>query len=371
MPKLSIEQSRRKPPKSAPFKEPHENHVHIEDQAIYPGAELFLIQQFMLSQGFSDQQWLLGTGLSDTQLTDHNLKDSQLLVSLHQFDVIYRNISRLVNTPDVGLNLGMALNLSRWGVLACALQSSKTLGHALLTANQYRSLLRSRFLLSGQLTDGIYQINVDKQQGMEFPAGSCFSHEILLGSLHKQISELLNADFNFEKIHLNYPAPKHALLYERLLGCPVEFDKPRSQMFINEHIIMNPLPMANPISKRQALNVCELEIQRVMHTQQGNTAWQVRSEIAQKQDGHIKLEAIAQYLHMSPRTLRRKLQDNNTSFLVLRQEFQLQQAMDFLIKKELPISQIAGLCGYKDLGSFRDGFKKLSGQTPQQYRSSL
>ena len=99
--------------------------------------------------------------------------------------------------------------------------------------------------------------------------------------------------------------------------------------------------------------------------------WQVRSLIAQGQDGHVKLDDIAAALNMSDRSLRRKLQDANTSFLVLRQEFQLQQAMDLLGKKELQISQVAGLCGYKDLGSFRDGFKKLSGQTPQQYRSSL
>lgn len=347
--------------------------MHLEDQAIFPGPELFLIKQFMASKGIPLETWLMGTGLSSQQLEPQYLKGQKLLVSLHQFDVIYRNIFRLLPEQALALELGEALNLSRWGVLASALMNCKTLGHALLTANQYRTLLRSRYVLSGQLneSDGNYEVTLKQQAETQLPLPQHFHIELLLTSLNTQISELIARPYQFREVRLEYDKPEHFKAYEEYLQCPITFNNPCNQILIEQDVMLAPLPLANPIAKRQALATCEMEIQRVLQTQQKDVPWQVRSLIAQGGNGHIKLDAIADSMAMSPRSLRRKLLDAKTSFLVLRQEFQLQQAMNLLAKKQLQVGQVAGLCGYKDLGSFRDGFKKLSGQTPQQYRSGI
>jgi len=113
----------------------------FEDQAIYPAAELFLIRQFMRKEGFKPKQWLLGTGLSEEQI---RLPETQ--VSLRQFDIIYHNIYRITQRPDIGLALGHALNISRWGILSTALICARTLGSALEIGNRFRSLVRSRFV---------------------------------------------------------------------------------------------------------------------------------------------------------------------------------------------------------------------------------
>src|SRR5690606_10351454 len=115
----------------------------FENHAIYSAAELFLLKQFMRQEGFLPNQWLLGTGLTEAQINR-----PETLVSLRQFDIIHRNIFRLVARPDVGLALGGALNLSRWGVLTTALICARTLGHALQNAHQFRTLVRSRFTLT-------------------------------------------------------------------------------------------------------------------------------------------------------------------------------------------------------------------------------
>ncbi|ARU58418.1 AraC family transcriptional regulator [Oleiphilus messinensis] len=338
----------------------------FEDQAIFPSAELFLIRRFMKSEGIKTKQWLLGTGLQEGDLLQVDT-----LVSLHQFDMIYRNLYRLAQRPDLGLALGKALNLSRWGVLAGALISSKTLGDALETANRYRTLLRSRFVLNPVMINGRCEIQITKRQEMEYPLNSRFAHEVLLGTLTSQVQDIIAQPFHFDEIRLAYPAPKHARQYQQHLGCAVQFDCDQTMLAIRLETMTRPLPMGNLVAKQQALKLCEQEVARVGQVQKGDMCWQVRAALAVHRDGLPKLDDVAVQLKVTPRTLRRKLQVAGTSFRQISQEHQLQQALDQLAIPSMKVSSVAASCGFSDLASFRESFKRQTGFTPQAYRKTL
>jgi len=338
----------------------------FEHHAIYPSAELFLIKQFMQMEGFHASQWLLGSGLPLNAL-----KNSDTLVSLHQFDIIYRNVFRLAQSPDIGLRFGRALNLSRWGMLTLALTAARSLGAALQTANQHRSLVRSRFNLVPERHGDMIKICVTQRSSMPFPVNEVFSFEMLIASLARQINDLLVTPFSFNKIQLHYPAPQHFRHYEKHCGCPIEFGAPISALWLEEKTMANLLPLANQMTEQQALDICDLEMQRVDNIQKGDIRWLVSTELAKSHELPINLDTLAKRLAMSARTLRRRLQSIGTNYRELYQQHQLQLALQALANTQEELGNIAKTCGFKDAASFRHAFLRWTNMTPSQYRAQF
>jgi AraC-like DNA-binding protein len=79
--------------------------------------------------------------------------------------------------------------------------------------------------------------------------------------------------------------------------------------------------------------------------------------------------AIARELHVSPRTLKRKLADHGTSFSAIRDDVRLQRALLLLDDRTLSVGEIATRLGYSELPNFTRAFRKWTGRTPVSYRA--
>lgn len=334
----------------------------LNQQAIYPSCELFLIRRFLQTQGIQGEQWLLGTGLRE-----HDLKSADLKVSLQQFDIVYRNVYRLCSQPALGIELGKSLNLSRWGVLACALQSSKHLGDALNTAKEYRRLMRSRFQLIPETQAKFIAVNIIPHSEMGFAVSEDFTLDVLLGSLWRLMQDLSNTQASFEKVHLTRPAPLNKSLYSQLLQCPVYFGQKQNALYLTQESLLSPLPLANLASKRQALLLCETDKQLLELSFQQDTSALVLQTLFNSHHEEWKLPVVAKKLALSERSLRRKLHQQGKEFRELKQHRQMQLAIELLMQP-LPVTQVAEQCGFKDSASFRQRFKDNMGMSPKQFQ---
>lgn len=82
----------------------------------------------------------------------------------------------------------------------------------------------------------------------------------------------------------------------------------------------------------------------------------------------VTVDRAAEAVNMSPRTLARRLEAENTSFqaLLLRKKTEL--AYQYLRYTRKPINHIATQLGYETTNSFSRAFKKISGVTPLAFR---
>jgi len=337
-----------------------------ENQAIFPSAELSLIKAFMQAEGHSAEKWLLGTGIPI-----NSINEVDTLVSLNQFDIIYRNVFRLIKTKDVGFRLGQSLNISRWGVLSLAFISSSTLGIALEIANQHRVLVRSRFDLSHDIQGGQVKIVVRESASMPFPVNIAFGFEMLIGSLQRQVADLLNMEFSFDLIQLQYPAPSHHKVYQQFCNCRVEFNANENALWVPLTIMKRPLDLENSVVKKQAIQISEGEMLRVAKIQEGDIAWLVRTELSRSDLHTVNLERLSQSLDMSPRTLRRKLKNAGTSYREIYQQSQLQMIIQALVNHKTKLSEIAVSCGFSSVAGLRQAFIRWTGIPLSQYRQQL
>lgn len=87
--------------------------------------------------------------------------------------------------------------------------------------------------------------------------------------------------------------------------------------------------------------------------------------------GQNSMDDVARHLAISPRTLQRRLRDENTSFQKELDGLREELARNYLSKSDYSGGQIAFLLGYQDPNSFFRAFRSWTGQTPELVRADI
>ena len=88
-------------------------------------------------------------------------------------------------------------------------------------------------------------------------------------------------------------------------------------------------------------------------------------------NGEPNLEQIAPRLHMSARTLHRRLEEEGTSFRQVLAEVRREIGARHLSERRLAIGEIAFLLGFSEPSAFHRAFKRWTGHAPLAYRQSI
>ena len=92
--------------------------------------------------------------------------------------------------------------------------------------------------------------------------------------------------------------------------------------------------------------------------------------VAHLPDGPPNQQQIAEALHVSNRTLQRKLKDEGTSFMDLLQDTRLQLARKYLRHPNRSVVETAYLLGFSEPSTFSRAFKRWTGTAPADFRDS-
>ncbi len=87
--------------------------------------------------------------------------------------------------------------------------------------------------------------------------------------------------------------------------------------------------------------------------------------------GEVGIKTVAPRLHMSERTLQRRLHAAGLSFQALLDRTRKELCLDYLSGGRISLDEIAYRLGYANTANFNRAFKRWTGQTPQAYRRRL
>jgi AraC-like DNA-binding protein len=97
----------------------------------------------------------------------------------------------------------------------------------------------------------------------------------------------------------------------------------------------------------------------------------VRAEIIKAlSDGNATVVSVAKQLHMSERTMARRLDEEGTTFRELLDEIRHRLALRHVAAQALELNEIAFLLGFSQVTAFHRAFKRWTGKTPLEYRRS-
>jgi AraC-like DNA-binding protein len=89
----------------------------------------------------------------------------------------------------------------------------------------------------------------------------------------------------------------------------------------------------------------------------------------QLESGEVAIRKVARALHMSVRTLQRRLEGEGTSFANLFDQVRQQRAREWVGEQRLPLGEVALRLGFAEFATFSRAFKRWTGLAPGAFRA--
>jgi AraC-like DNA-binding protein len=316
----------------------------------------------MQDLGYDARQCLQGTGIREQDLI---LPDPAQPFSLDQEFRFHRNLLQLSGDPLLGLKLGKAYTLQSYGLVGYAFLSAPTLRQALTIVRNYGPLTFTLFKVDF-LTEGPAAM-------LRFSKGVHIPEDLLTFYNDRDLTAAANGG----NMALPQPmAPTTITLmhgnenlrgdYEACFGCPVVFNAPHSELRIETAVLDAPMPLRDLETSTLCQQQCQVLLARM--SKSSDFVDRVRQLIVARPGYFPDIDLVADRLHMTSRTLRRRLASENSSFQQVLAEVRYQLAREYLGTSNLPLAEIAVLLGYSSPGNFTNAFKRWHGSSPRAYR---
>jgi len=164
-------------------------------------------------------------------------------------------------------------------------------------------------------------------------------------------------------------APAHREMYEAHFGCPVKF-KARQNALVFSKADME-LPFVTYNADLLAIVAPQLEAELAEQLAQKTFSEQAKGILKQLLAGQRpEIEDLARELHLSTRTLQRRLTEQGITFQRLLDEARRELARHYLLHSSRELNETAYLLGYEDANSFFRAFHKWEGTPPGLWRAT-
>lgn len=319
-----------------------------------------LMAELAHSHGMALQKSLMGTGVGEP-----GLDDPALLVTAHQELRLIRNmVESLPQVPALGLEAGSRYHFTAFGALGFAAVSSPTVRSALDVALGYFQLTFA-FTHPKVVDTDIETILTLDDTGIPKDLRR-FVVERDLRALVTVQRDLFSLSPPLKRLSFSFGPPPHPVDYLGVFGVEPVFNAPFNQAVMDKAVMQMPLPQANDLALRTAVAQCRKLLDE--RKTRPMLAGQVRDMLAANTAHIASMDAVASTLCLTARTLRRRLQQEHTTYAELRDEVRQTLAEEWLSGSSLSVEHIAEMLGYAEATSFINAFKRWTGRTPHAYR---
>lgn len=319
-----------------------------------------LLTQFGLDQGLSLDACLQGTGLDWALLADPGAE-----VDAEQELRLIRNLVEGCNArPGLGLAMGRHYRLNSFGIWGFALLSSSTFREAVQLGLRYLGLTYVfHDLQQEEQGDEVHLLLVPRELPEQLRA---FVLERDLAGMLQVQRELLGERPALLRVELSLAEPDDPSPYTEALGVLPLFGQVDNRIVFPRHLFDLPLAGGNP----QAAQLCEAQCQRLLdkRRQRDGLAGRIRGLLLERPGQLPDMEQAAASLHMSSRTLRRRLEAEGSNFRLLLEEVRQALAEELLATGGLTLEEIAERLGYGEVSNFIHAFKRWKGVAPRQFQ---
>ena len=285
-------------------------------------------------------------------------------IPMEWFDKVVRRAVELTGEPRLGWEFGASMTLSTHGFLGYAAMSSETLQDAIeLAVKFYRTrmtLIDLQFFIDGDMA--VLQF----EELVSLNDVAPFAVESLISSFHFMGMKLLPIDQLDGELRFAYPEPEGFDRVRKLIPVPCLFDCAYNQMRFPAWRLEQRLRFADPRLARMAAAQCEQEMSSIKAPPA--LLGKVRRIILAHSGRFPGVEDVAGELHMSSRTIKRKLHQLGTSYQQILDDLRKGLAVEYLSQSERTVDDIALLLGYSDASNFARAFRRWTGKSPTDYR---
>jgi AraC-like DNA-binding protein len=296
--------------------------------------------------------------LDGLPVTVEALADPATRVPLRVCEAIVGRGIALTKEPALGVYLGMQMRVSSHGFLGFAAMSASSVREALELATRFATTRTSAIALALHVEGDLASVAIEERTPLPPALREVLVLALLIGVW--QLGEKLTGRMLDGIGECAFPRPAYPIPSDRM-----RFDRPAHRLVFAASELDLPLVTADAAAKKLAADQLERELAQLSDGLVGK----IRAHLA-KHDAPPTIVELARTLKLSPRTLKRRLADDGTTYTALRDGQRRQRAMLLLDDRSLSISEVALRLGYTELPNFTRAFRKWTGMTPAAYRGA-
>lgn len=321
----------------------------------------------LLAREFEDlRQITRGTGISPEELADYAYP-----ITVRQQLQFFTNAASLIDSPDWHLQWGKQMSENFHGAVTLAWLTAPTLGDGLDVFLKYIPSRVPYLHWQGSADGGAFRCEINELVDLG-PIRNMLI-EIPLIVMHEYVRDMRRGPINEARIELRYAAPQFRHLYADWFECPIEFESPRNALVIPvdwrrvANLGFDEGSWKTALVRCEAICSSSAERDALTHVQQVLFEF-----LDQSPCGPLPtLDVVADRLHVSPRTLIRRLRAIDTTFQKVSDEILKHRAHELLANRANSLHEVAVRLGYRDPAGFRRAFKRWYGMSPGDYRKQF
>jgi AraC-like DNA-binding protein len=310
--------------------------------------------------GVSCEALLEGMTVAPAQLEDPNAR-----ISLPEVDHLVDRAIELTADPALAISMGLQMQVSSHGYLGFAAMTARTVREALELAVRFAPLRFPALALELEVFDE--QAAVILEERTNFGSAREFLLVTLAVGFTRMAQALLGKSVRgHAELRISQPAYFEEI--RRMIPGTVSFEAEVNRLVFAGSLLDEPIVTANPSAMSLAREQCERELAEV--SRKHTYAQRVR-EAATVPSGFLGLDEVAKRLATSPRTLKRRLAEEGTTFSGVLDELRRGRALELVREPELSLEEIAERLGYSDVANFSRAFRRWTSVAPGAYRRGV
>lgn len=275
----------------------------------------------------------------------------------------------LTGDPALGYEYGLRMRPTAHGVLGYATLSCANLRQALEIGVRYFQVRQANF--SVRYREDATHATLELIDTLRIPVLRSFFVENILLGLARALAAMLGRELDAlpeVEIGFDWPEPAYHRAWRKRLP-RIRFDEPANVIRVPVAYLDLKPALADPHAMSQAIELCERELALVSSGDGDDVCERVGAFLRPSPAGYPQLDAVAERLNLSSRSLKRRLQARGTGFLELLEQARRRDAEDLLRNSAMSIDAIAARLGYRNPANFSRAFQRWTGASPSRWRA--
>ena len=301
---------------------------------------------------------------SISKLRVTNFKNADDRIPFEQYLNLGRMAPELTKTPEIGLILGQRAYFQDIGIVFQLAHNCGTVGESLIQTVKYSNLgnevSRAIFQEEGKFAEWAEQYTSSGYLCIPLVEFECCQKLEILKSV-------LGKEFRPIQAKFQYAPPDYIDKYSQIFQSPLLFQQGKTGIVFKKEYLDIPNPHPQPYIKEILSRHAEKLVTELDQSKRFQD--RVKKVITKHLSaGDVNMETTSKELHLSSRTVYRKLREENISYKTLLNETRRQLAQAYLEETKFSINEISYLLGFSETSAFHRAFKRWFGINPSQYR---
>jgi AraC-like DNA-binding protein len=323
-----------------------------------PAIHVVHLADLVARWGVSPAALLKGTALRKAELS---LPGSRLPVAT-MVQLIER-ARTLTREPAIGIYFGLQMRISWHGYLGLAAMTSQNVRQALEVSTRFVPTLTGAVALDFEVRGRTASLVIREREDFG-TARDAIVLALIVGIW--QLGCTLTGRHLGGSADVALPEPAYLARFKGVTPGALRFDQPDHRLVFNADTLDLPLVTADPAALLLTREQCERELDALGFS--GPFRERVRGLALRGGGGARTLEEVAAQLHVSSRTLKRRLAEQRTSYSQILDDERERRARVLLRTTSLTMEEIADRLGYSDVANFSRAFRRWTGEPPGRLR---